>query len=110
MRGISAMRYQGESMLLSELQLRWEFMPRWDLVVFGGAGKVFGEETILNSTNTPVEKTTSFMDADLHTAGGLGFRYELARKFGLWAGVDFATSQDQDLAMYITVGSAWSGF
>lgn len=110
MRGISAMRYQGEKMLLSELQLRWEFISRWNLVVFAGAGKVFGEETVLNNSTTPIENNTSFRDADLHTSGGLGFRYELARKFGLWGGLDFATSQDQNIAMYITVGSAWGGF
>ncbi|MEA1983308.1 MAG: BamA/TamA family outer membrane protein [Campylobacterota bacterium] len=38
MRGIPAMRYQGEKMLLSELQVRWEFIERWNLVLFDGAG------------------------------------------------------------------------
>lgn len=110
MRGIPAMRYQGEKMLLSEAQIRWEFIDRWNVVLFGGAGKVFGKETVLNSSLTPIATDTSFIDAELHPAGGLGFRYELARKFGLWGGLDFATSQDQDIAMYITVGSPWSGF
>ena len=110
MRGIAAMRYQGEKMLLSELQLRWEFMPRWNLVLFGGAGKVFGKETVFDTTLSPIQIDTNFANAQLHTAGGAGFRYELARKFGLWGGLDFATSEDQDIAMYITVGSAWSGF
>lgn len=110
MRGISAMRYQGEKMLLSEIQLRWEFINRWNLVLFGGAGKVFGKETVFDTTLTPIQTNTSFTDAKLHPAVGLGFRYELARKFGLWGGLDFATSQDEDIAMYITVGSAWGGF
>ena len=110
MRGIPAMRYQGENMLLSEVQVRWEFIDRWNLVLFGGAGKVFGKETVFDSALTPIQTDTTFMDAEFHPAGGLGFRYELARKFGLWGGLDFATSQDQDMAMYITVGSAWSGF
>jgi len=109
MRGIPAMRYQGEKMLLSEVQLRWEFIRRWNLVLFGGGGKVFGKQNLIVN-NLPVEKDISFSDAEFHPAGGVGFRYELARKFGLWGGLDFATSQDQDLAFYITVGSAWGAF
>ena len=110
MRGIAAMRYQGEKMLLSELQLRYEFLPRWNLVAFGGAGKVFGKETVFDASLSPIQQDTTLFEAKLHPAGGLGFRYELARKFGLWGGLDFATSQDQDIAMYITVGSAWGAF
>lgn len=103
MRGIPAMRYQGEKMALAEMQVRWEFINRWNLVAFGGAGKTFG-------TNNLGLLDTSFLDAPTHPAGGVGFRYEIARKFGLWGGLDFATSQDHDLAFYITVGSAWGAF
>ena len=109
MRGIPAMRYQGEKMAMAELQLRWEFINRWNLVAFGGGGKVFGEENLIVGGNI-VHPTTSFSDADFHPAGGVGFRYELARKFGMWGGLDFATSEDHDLAFYITVGSAWGAF
>lgn len=103
MRGIPAMRYQGEKMLMSELQLRWEFINRWNLVAFGGAGKTFG-------TNSAGIDDTTFSDAPAHPAGGLGFRYELARKFGLWGGMDFATSEEDNFAFYFTVGSAWRAF
>jgi hypothetical protein len=39
-------------------------------------------------------------------AGGVGFRYELARKFGLHAGIDIARGPE-DTAFYLQVGSAW---
>lgn len=39
-------------------------------------------------------------------AGGLGFRYRLARKLGLQAGVDIARGPE-DTSIYLTVGSAW---
>ena len=39
-------------------------------------------------------------------SGGLGFRYELARKFGLHAGVDIAYSPGTT-AVYFQVGNAW---
>jgi len=110
MRGIPAMRYQGEKMLLAEAQLRWEFVERWNMVFFGGAGKVFGDEISFESGTGIIKESFSFQDAPTHPAGGVGFRYELARKFGLWGGLDFATSEENDFAFYITVGSAWGAF
>ena len=110
MRGIPAMRYQGEKMMTGEVQLRWEFIERWNMVFFGGAGKVFGDEYNFEPGIGAVQKNVSFKDADLHPAGGVGFRYELARKFGLWGGLDFATSEENDFAFYITIGSAWGAF
>ena len=110
MRGIPAMRYQGENMLLGEIELRWEFVDRWDLVLFGGSGKVFGDEKRFELGSGVVTENISFKDAPSHSAGGVGFRYELARKFGLWGGLDFATSQENDFAFYITIGSAWGAF
>ena len=108
MRGIPAMRYQSEKMLLGELQLRWEFIKRWNLVAFGGGGKVYGKAYSI--TDLLKKPPVSFSDADFHPAGGLGFRYELARKFGLWSGMDFATSEERNFAFYFTVGSAWGAF
>ena len=110
MRGIPAMRYQGEKMLLGEVQVRWEFMDRWDMVFFGGAGKVYGNEYRFVPGTGAIEEDISFQDAPSHPAGGVGFRYELARKYGLWGGLDFATNEDNDFAFYITVGSAWGAF
>jgi len=107
MRGIQAMRYQGENMLLGEMQVRWEFIDRWSLVLFGGSGKVFGEENRYELGTGVVKEDLSFKDAPSHWATGVGFRYELARKFGLWGGLDFATNEENDFAFYITVGSAW---
>ena len=39
-------------------------------------------------------------------SGGVGFRYELARKFGLHAGIDVAHSPGTT-AVYFQVGNAW---
>ena len=110
MRGIAAARYQGEKMLLGEVQIRWEFIERWNMVFFGGAGKVYGDEYKLKLGTGVVQEEISFLDAPAHPAGGVGFRYELARKFGLWGGLDFATNEDNEFSFYITVGSAWGAF
>ncbi len=93
MRGVPAMRYQGEEMAQLEIELRWQFWNRLSLVGFGGGGTVWTDfERIQNPRSVG--------------AGGVGFRYELARKYGLHAGVDFAYGPDGS-AFYIQWGSAW---
>lgn len=39
--------------------------------------------------------------------GGVGFRYELARKYGIHGGLDLAVGPD-NTAVYVQVGSAWA--
>ena len=39
-------------------------------------------------------------------AGGVGFRYLVARKLGLYAGFDIARGPEEG-AFYLTAGSAW---
>ena len=92
LRGVPAVRYQGERVLVAEAELRYNVTPRWAVVGFGGAGKAYGRE--------------SFSDAQTVGAGGLGFRYLLARKLGLYAGLDVARGPEET-AVYIQVGSAW---
>jgi len=93
MRGIPAMRYPGNKVATAQLEARWQFYGRWSVVGFGGVGQARLDQT-------PVKQSTT------KGAGGLGFRYELARKFGLHAGLDLARGPD-DTTVYITVGSAW---
>jgi hypothetical protein len=42
-------------------------------------------------------------------AGGVGFRYLLARAYGIRGGLDFAYGED-GFAVYVTMGSAWMAF
>ena len=94
LRGIPAMRYQGKSALVAEAEFLWGITPRWSLVFFGGVGKT---------------TTISEFRGEGQTvgAGGLGFRYRLARILGLQAGVDIARGPE-DSSIYLTVGSAWA--
>ncbi|MGA8392935.1 MAG: BamA/TamA family outer membrane protein [Burkholderiaceae bacterium] len=91
MRGVPAMRYQGDYMAQAEAELRWQFWERISLVGFGGAGATRNE-------NGRRDQNVA--------AGGFGFRYELARKYGLHMGLDFAHGPDGP-AWYIQFGSAW---
>ncbi len=87
------MRYQGQDMVLGEAEYLWGFTPRWSLVLFGGVGHT-----------TPIDD----LDGESRTvaAGGVGFRYRLARKLPLQAGIDIARGPE-DTSFYVTVGSAW---
>jgi len=101
MRGVPAMRYQGEKITTLQTQLSYNFTDRWQGLAFGGIGKAFGAQ-ILSPEQT-------FSEAENIVSGGIGFRYLLAEKFGLRVGVDLAKSKESE-AFYIQVGSAWKGF
>ncbi len=93
MRGVPAMRYQGEKVAQLETELRWQFWQRFSLLGFVGAGSAVDEIRQLTRTSNVV-------------AGGAGFRYELARKYGIHMGLDVAWSRDGPAA-YFQIGSAW---
>lgn len=93
LRGAQAMRYQGEDVLQGEAELRWQFWKRFSLVGFAGGGAAWNNFERLNKTLTVV-------------TGGTGFRYELARKYGLHTGLDVAFGPDAPI-FYVQFGSAW---
>lgn len=93
MRGIPVMRYQGEITTLAETEWRWDFVPRFSAVVFGGAAKA-------------IQDKESFQDASWRMSGGLGGRYLIARKLKLRMGIDVARGPE-DWAYYIVFGTNW---
>ena len=94
LRGAPTLRYQGEEVAQIETELRWQFWKRFSLVGFVGGGAAWNHFERFNSTQTIV-------------TGGAGFRYEIARAYGLHAGLDFAAGPDNS-AVYIQIGSAWA--
>jgi hypothetical protein len=84
MRGIPFFRYQNDEVALLEAELRWNFTPRWSLVGFAGRGKA--------------DESAS--------AWGLGIRRLVARRLGIYMGVDLARGPEET-AIYIQAGSAW---
>jgi hypothetical protein len=84
MRGIPFFRYQDTDVALAEAELRWNATPRWAFVAFAGRGHA----------------------ADSVSAWGLGFRRLMARRLGIYMGVDIARGPEET-AFYIQAGSAW---
>ena len=93
LRAVPLLRYQGEEMALLEGELRWQFWKRFSLVAFGGGGGAWNDFERLDNWQGVV-------------SGGGGFRYELARRYGIHAGFDAAVSRDA-VAFFFEVGSAW---
>jgi hypothetical protein len=93
LRGIPAARYQDQNAGVAEMELRWNATPRWALIGFLGAGRAWGFRT-------------GFDDADTVTSYGMGFRYLIARRLGIYMGVDIAKGPEET-ALYVQAGSAW---
>lgn len=94
MRGVPAMRYQGNYTMLVQTEWRGFVYRRWSLNGFVGAGKAFDD-------------FSEFNDALLVYDYGAGFRYLLARRYKLNVGLDFAWSNN-DFAFYIQFSTAWN--
>lgn len=93
LRGIPAMRFQGEHIAVGESELRWAFHPRISAVGFIGLGRAAASFSDLG-------------DAGSRVTRGIGIRYYAARKLGLHAGFDVARGPDET-HWYLTFGQAW---
>lgn len=93
LRGVPAARYQGTYVGVIEGEITWELDARWSLLGFAGVGRAANSGSEFSSASSRVSK-------------GLGFRYEIARRYGLHMGVDVARGPE-DTVLYIQAGSAW---
>ena len=94
LRGIPAVRYQGEAIVDGEFEVRREITDRWSLLGFAGLGIAGGK------------KFENFDQDGILAAGGAGFRYLVARKLNLHVGLDVARGPE-DTVVYLQFGHAW---
>ncbi|WP_075604043.1 BamA/TamA family outer membrane protein [Saccharicrinis aurantiacus] len=94
MRGIPAMRYQSDNVMVAETEWRYNVYKRWSVVGFTGAGKAF-------------QSFDAFDGIDWAYTVGTGFRYEIARMLGVHMGTDFAWGNGKEFAFYIVFGSSF---
>ena len=93
LRGIPALRYQGEVAGAVELEARRHLGDRWSVSLFGGVGSVkIGDEQTETSD-------------DIRTIG-IGARFLALREQDAWVGLDIARGPE-DVAWYIQIGSPW---
>jgi hypothetical protein len=93
LRGVPALRYQGEQVASLELEVRWRFHPRWGLAAFGGAGW----------TNSDIVGIDTSEDV---FAYGVGGRYQFLPEENVWLGVDLARGPEEAV-FYINIGHPW---
>ena len=93
MRGISAMRYQGEAIAQAETEVRWTVKGPWNLVGFVGYGDTWSDIPAIDAEDTIL-------------AGGVGFRVNIAPLLGFMTGIDVARGPE-DTAVYLQFGHAW---
>jgi len=93
LRGVAAMRYQGDEMASAEAEARWQFRGRWSLVGAAGYGTAHTDRELFSATKDV-------------WSGAVGFRYELARMFKMHAGLDVGVSNGET-AIYFQIGNAW---
>lgn len=92
LRGIPMLRYQGPNTYTMETEWRWNFYKRWSVIGFVGMGEAL--------------KDFSDLGKEIKAAGGGGFRYYLAKDYGLHVGVDVARGPEI-WAWNLTIGSNW---
>ncbi|MGI9261305.1 MAG: BamA/TamA family outer membrane protein, partial [Woeseiaceae bacterium] len=93
LRGIPALRYQGNFVGVAEAEVTWQVDDRWSVSIFGGSGRA-------------ANSYSEFKDAPSRNAKGAGFRYLVARRYGFEMGVDIARGPEEDV-FYIQGGTAW---
>ena len=94
LRGAPVLRYQGEEIAQVESEARWQCYKRSSVLGFVGVGAAWSD---LEGTDPKQTVLT----------GGVGYRYEIARTYGLHVGFDLAFGPDQS-AVYVQMGSAWA--
>jgi hypothetical protein len=94
LRGVEAQYYQGATTFNTEAEIVRQLSSRWSVLAFGGTGlSDAGDRRLFNNSGAIV-------------AGGVGFRYRIARKLGLDAGVDVAYGPNGTI-FYLQFGHAW---
>ena len=93
LRGIQALRYQGNAVGVVEAELTWQLNFRWSVNAFAGSGWAANEIGDLFDTPSRLTK-------------GGGFRYLVASRYGFEMGLDIARGPEQTV-FYIQAGTAW---
>ena len=93
LRGIPALRYQGEVAGVTEIEVRYQFARRWAVLAFAGTGFT-NERTMANETEDDIN------------AYGVGLRYLALLEQNVWVGLDVAQGPENK-AFYIQMTHPW---
>lgn len=91
LRGIPALRYQGDRVGVVEIEGRYNISPKWAVIGFAGAGSASSNFTFIDT------------DQNIYSYG-LGGRYRIFEAQNVWVGVDIARGPE-DTNWYIRSGT-----
>jgi hypothetical protein len=94
LRGIPFGRYQGQAVLITETEQRFDLNKRWSVLGFAGYGRTFTGDDAYNDPQ------------NIYNIG-TGFRYLIARSFRIRTGIDVAMGPDS-WGWYIVFGHNWN--
>jgi hypothetical protein len=94
MRGLQAQKFSGKATMLGEGEVRMTVLTKWTAIAFGGVGSAATDWSELSS-------------AKVAGGAGVGFRYLLAKKFGIRSGVDVAVGTGGKPLFYLQNGASW---
>lgn len=89
-RGIPALRYQGDTAGVVEIEGRFTLSERWGAIAFAGTGYT---------------ESLATQDTDIN-AFGIGVRFKAIKQHNVWVGLDLAKGPE-DYAWYLQVGHPW---
>ena len=93
LRGIPALRYQGETATAAEIEGRYRISDRWSVSIFAGSGWInIGDEQV-----EPDDTIRTY---------GIGGRFLALREQDAWVGIDVAQGPEE-LVYYIQIGTPW---
>lgn len=95
LRGIPALRYQGDSTISTEVEATYQIAKRWRLAGFAGVGWA--------------DDKSIFADRSAKAAFGAGVRYRIADRLGIDLGLDVAQGPEETV-VYLQFGRAWRRF
>ncbi|SFK57872.1 BamA/TamA family outer membrane protein [Shimia haliotis] len=90
-RGFSATRYLDDALLSAQVEFRQDLSSRFSAVAFAGVG-LTGPDF------------DSLFSSPLRSAGGLGLRFQLSKKFKAVFSVDMSVNDEHEDILYIYVG------
>ena len=93
LRGIPAMRYQDERAGAVEVEARYQFAPRWQVLGFGGLGFTSDSIQVFDNPRSIYNL-------------GVGARYQVLPSHKVWMGLDIARGPEE-WNWYIQVGHPW---
>ncbi|TCL09685.1 hypothetical protein BXY66_1741 [Shimia isoporae] len=95
LRGIPAIRYQGDAAYSAEFEATYRIADRWRVVGFTGIGWA--------------DDQTAGADRKIKATYGTGVRYRIARRLGIDLGLDIARGPEETV-FYFQFGRAWRRF